>query len=408
MAKETSLQAGRRRIRISNPDKLLFAADGITKLALAEYYAAVEPAMRTHVDDRPLNVWRWNAGIDKGVVVQQEIPKGVPDWVRRVAVPRRGKGGTVTHAVGGAQVCVALAQFNCVTPHVWTARADDVDKPDRLVFDLDPPDEDAGAHFDVIRKGALALGDLLRELGLRPVRDDLGLARPARRRRRCAAGTTPTPCARGRASSPSCWSSAIRTGSRRRGARRSAAAACSSTSPATPTARPTVAPYAVRALPGAPVAAPLAWEELGDPTCTRAAGRSPRCRTGWRRPATRGRASRAPRRRPAPALDAGELARQRRARCARSSRRAPGRRGARGRVPSKYAPLTPASAGSAISRHVASTPCSSGESGLMPASVTIFVGMYVAGCSAVAVTSAGSSSSARSSVSMIWASLDCA
>ena len=122
MAKEMFLQAGRRRIRVSNPDKLLFPADGFTKLDLAEYYAAVEPAMRPHVDDRPLNVWRWNAGIDKGVVVQQEIPKGVPDWVRRVEVPRRGKGGTVTHAVGGAQVCVALAQFNCVTPHAWTAR----------------------------------------------------------------------------------------------------------------------------------------------------------------------------------------------------------------------------------------------------------------------------------------------
>ena len=70
--------------------------------------------------------------------------------------------------------------------------------------------------------------------------------------------------------------------------------------------------------------------------------------------------------------------------------------------------MTPSSAGSATSRQVASTPCSSGETGVIPASVTIFVGMYVAGCSAVAVTWAGSSSSARSNASMIWASLDCA
>ena len=94
------MRAGRRRVRISNPDKVLFPDDGITKLDLADYYAAVAPAMLPHVRDRPLNLWRWNAGIAKPVVVQQEIPKGAPEWVRRITVPRR-RGGTVTHAVGG-------------------------------------------------------------------------------------------------------------------------------------------------------------------------------------------------------------------------------------------------------------------------------------------------------------------
>ena len=264
MAKETFLQAGRRRIRISNPDKLLFPADGITKLALAEYYAAVEPAMRTHVADRPLNVWRWNAGIDRDVVVQQESPKGVPEWVRRVAVPRRGKkGGTVTHAVGGAQVCVALAQFNCVTPHAWTARADDVDKPDRLVFDLDPPDDDPDAHFGVIRDGALALGELLRELGMRPyamTSGSRGLHVVAPLRRRHDSDTV-----RARAGElaellverhPHGLTTAWRK--EKRGGRVLVDVARNTYG------QTTVAPYAVRALPGAPVATPLAWEELGD------------------------------------------------------------------------------------------------------------------------------------------------
>ena len=264
MAKETTIRAGRRRIRISNPDKVLFPADRITKLGLAEYYAAVEPAMRRHVGDRPLNVWRWNAGIERSVVVQQEIPKGVPEWVPRVAVPRRGKGGTVTHAVGGAQVCVALAQFNCVTPHVWTARADGPDRPDRLVFDLDPPDEDAGAHFAVIRKGALALGDLLRELGLRPyamTSGSRGLHVVAPLRRRHDSDTV-----RARAGelaellverSPDGLTTAWRK--EKRGGRVLVDVARNTYG------QTTVAPYAVRALPGAPVATPLAWEELEDP-----------------------------------------------------------------------------------------------------------------------------------------------
>ena len=85
----TSVRAGRRRVPLTHPEKVLFPADGVTKADLAAYYAAVAPAMVPHVRDRPLNLWRWNAGIDKKVVVQQEIPKGAPDWVRRVTVPRR-------------------------------------------------------------------------------------------------------------------------------------------------------------------------------------------------------------------------------------------------------------------------------------------------------------------------------
>src|SRR5215213_10200677 len=168
-APEAFLRAGRRRVRLSNPAKLLFPDDGVTKADLAAYYAEIAPAMLPHVRDRPLNLWRWNAGIDKPVVVQQEIPKGAPDWVRRVTVSRR-KGGDVTHAVGGeAATLVWLANQNCITPHAWQSRADRPDRPDRVVFDLDPPDEDTdGRHFPAIRAGALELGTLLRELGLEP------------------------------------------------------------------------------------------------------------------------------------------------------------------------------------------------------------------------------------------------
>ena len=274
MAKETTIRAGRRRIRISNPDKLLFPgrANGdeasgrgrITKLDLAAYYAAVEPAMRTHVDDRPLNVWRWNAGIERPVVVQQEIPKGVPDWVRRVDVPRRGKGGTVCHAVGGAQVCVALAQFNCVTPHAWTARADRPDQPDRLVFDLDPPDEDASAHFAIIRSGARALGELLRELGLEPfamTSGSRGLHVVAPLRRRQDSDTVRTRAGELAEALVERHPDGLTTAWRKekRGGRVLVDVARNTYG------QTTVAPYAVRALPGAPVAAPLAWEELDDP-----------------------------------------------------------------------------------------------------------------------------------------------
>ena len=162
------IRAGRRTVRISSADKLLFPADGITKADLARYYAGVAPVMAPHVKDRPLNLWRWNAGIEKPVVIQQAIPKGAPDWVRTVTVERR-KGGEVTHAVGGEAATLRLARaINCITPHAWPSRADRPGFPDRIVFDLDPPDEDAAAHFPAIRAGALLLGERLRGLGPRP------------------------------------------------------------------------------------------------------------------------------------------------------------------------------------------------------------------------------------------------
>jgi bifunctional non-homologous end joining protein LigD len=260
------LRAGRRRVRISNPDKLLFPGDGITKADLASYYAAVAPAMVPHVRDRPLNLWRWNSGIDGELVVQQAIPKGAPEWVRRVTVARR-RGGEVSHAVGGeAATLVWLANQNCITPHAWTARADRPDHPDRIVFDFDPPD-DRDSHFDAIRAGALAMGDLLRERGLSPFAMTSGsrglhVVAPLRRgpdsdRVRAVAGELADEVAdRLPDELTTSWRKAGRGGRVLVDAARNTYA------------QTAVAPYAVRAKPGAPVATPLAWEELDDPELT--------------------------------------------------------------------------------------------------------------------------------------------
>jgi bifunctional non-homologous end joining protein LigD len=257
------MRAGRRQVRLTHPDKVLFPADGLTKADLAAYYAAVAPAMVPHVRDRPLNLWRWNAGIERPVVIQQEIPKGAPEWVRRVSVGRR-KGGAVCHAVGGeAATLVWLANQNCITPHAWTSRADRPDHPDRLVFDLDPPDDGDG-HLEPIRTGALALGELLRELGLAPYAMTSGsrgihVVAPVRRgadsdTTRTRAGEIADVVAARRPDALTTeWRKAKRGG-------RVLVDVARNTYGQT-----AVAPYAVRARPGAPVATPLAWEELEDP-----------------------------------------------------------------------------------------------------------------------------------------------
>jgi bifunctional non-homologous end joining protein LigD len=248
-------------VKLSHPEKVLFPQDGLTKADLAAYYASVGEWMVPHVRDRPLNLWRWNTGIDGKLVVQQDIPKGAPDWVARVETPRR-KGGSIEHVLcQDADTLRWLANQNCITPHVWSARRDRLDRPDRIVFDFDP---EAGSDFALVREGALLAGEKLRELGLQPFAMVTGskgihVVAPIKRTReamwvRERAGEIGVEIA-GR--SPDTltteWRKEKRDGKI-----------------LVDTARNTygqtvVAPYAVRALPGAPVATPLEWDELSDP-----------------------------------------------------------------------------------------------------------------------------------------------
>jgi len=258
-----TLKVGRRSVRISSADKILFPDDGITKADLANYYAAVAPVMAVHTRDRPLNLWRWNRGIDNEVVIQQAIPKGAPDWVKRVTVSRR-RGGEVTHAVGGeAATLVWLANQNCITPHVWTARADKPDQPDRIVFDFDPPDDSDKSHLDAIRAGALAIGDLLREKGLQPyamTSGSRGIHVVAPLRRGPDSNTVRTVAGEWAEELAARLPDQLTTSWRKegRGGRVLVDAARNTY------AQTAVAAYAVRAKPGAPVATPLFWDEIAD------------------------------------------------------------------------------------------------------------------------------------------------
>jgi bifunctional non-homologous end joining protein LigD len=250
-----------RAVKLSHPDKVLFPDDGLTKADLAAHFERVAPAMLPHVRDRPLNLWRWNDGIAGPRVVQQDMPKGAPDWLKRVRTPRR-RGGSISHPLANDVATLRwLANQNCITPHVWSARADRLDRPDRIVFDLDPPD---GVQFGAIRAAALALGEHLRGLKLEPFAMTTGsrgihVVAPLRRMRtadvvRETAGLIAAGFAAEHDDTLTTeWRKAKR-------AERILVDTARNTY-----AQTVVAPYAVRALRGAPVATPLAWEELEDP-----------------------------------------------------------------------------------------------------------------------------------------------
>jgi bifunctional non-homologous end joining protein LigD len=147
---------------ITHPEKVLFPDDGITKGELASYYELVAPVMVPHVRGRPVTMERFPSGIGRKGFIQKDVSKGFPEWLKRVEVPK--KGGTVRHPiVTDTRSLLWLANQNSITPHVWTSRAPRLLHPDICVFDLDPSEDEQPA---VLRAAALALRDLLEELGL--------------------------------------------------------------------------------------------------------------------------------------------------------------------------------------------------------------------------------------------------
>ncbi|MFI9202583.1 non-homologous end-joining DNA ligase [Streptomyces sp. NPDC053048] len=253
------LRIGGRVVPLSNPDKELFPDDGITKAELVDYYRAVSHVMLPHLKGRPLIMERHPDGYGGKSFIQKDVPGYFPDWIHRREVPKEG--GSVTMALcDDAATLAYLADQACITPHPWLSRADHLNCPDRLVFDLDPPAED----FEIVRWAAGALGDLLTDLGLRPAvmttgsrglhllvlldrRTDFDTARAFAR---SAAELLATRHSDKLTTEPR---KAKRRGRLYLDVQRNAYAQSS------------VAPYAVRARPHAPVATPVTWDELDDP-----------------------------------------------------------------------------------------------------------------------------------------------
>lgn len=147
---------------ITHPDKVMFPDSGITKGELAAYYEQIAPVMLPHIRRRPITMERYHRGITAPGFFQKDVSKGFPTWLERVEVPKRD--GIVHHAlVTGKRSLLWLANQNCITPHVWTSRSPNLYYPDICVFDLDPSKEN---ELDVLCAAALALRDLLKELGL--------------------------------------------------------------------------------------------------------------------------------------------------------------------------------------------------------------------------------------------------
>ncbi|MEU6148149.1 non-homologous end-joining DNA ligase [Streptomyces sp. NPDC047081] len=261
-----SVRAGRRTVEVHRPGKVLFPGDGdgkeYTKGDLVDYYRSVAAFMLPHLRGRPLMLERHPDGLGGPRFMQKNTPDNYPDWISRVELPKEG--GTVCHTVcDDSATLLYLADQAALTLHRWLSRVGRIDRPDRMVFDLDPARDD----FAAVREAAWQLGELLDELRLssalmttgsrgvhvivplnghhdfdetrafaRDVAETLAEAHPDRL----------TTAARKKDRGDRLYLDVGRNAY----------------------AQTAVAPLTVRALPGAPVATPIDWTQLDDPGLT--------------------------------------------------------------------------------------------------------------------------------------------
>lgn len=150
-------------IELTHPDRVLWPEQGTTKQALAEYYESVADRMLPHIEQRPLTLYRCPSGRQGQCFFQKHAAAGIPDVVGRVEIPEEDGTGTYMTITGLPSV-IALVQFGVLEFHVWGSRADRIDRPDRVVFDLDPDPE---LKWTEVVAAALLLRERLDELGLR-------------------------------------------------------------------------------------------------------------------------------------------------------------------------------------------------------------------------------------------------
>ena len=259
-ARSDSLTVGNIRVDLSNIGKVFFPADEITKGDVIGYYRDVASRMLPYLRDRPIAMARYPDGLNGQRIFQKNVPDYFPGWVTRAEVSKQD--GRLQHVIcDKPATLVYLANQACLELHVFLSRVGRLGNPDQLVFDLDPPDDQ---QFGDVRQAALALRDLLEgELGLTAFVKTTGgtglhvhvTLNPAadfdsvRAFARQAGGLLA-------ARHPSLVTTEQRKG--KRGSRvyidimRNAYA------------QTVVAPYVVRARPGAPVAVPLHWDEVAD------------------------------------------------------------------------------------------------------------------------------------------------
>ena len=149
-------------VHVTHPDRVLFADQGVTKRDLIDYYLKVADLMLPHVAGRPLSLVRCPQGAGGQCFFQKHASPGWPDLFKSIRIKEKSGSNQYLY-IEDERGLVAAAQFGVLEIHIWGSKADEVERPDRMVFDLDP---DEGLAFDKVKDAAGELRQRLGKLGL--------------------------------------------------------------------------------------------------------------------------------------------------------------------------------------------------------------------------------------------------
>jgi bifunctional non-homologous end joining protein LigD len=247
-------------VRMTNPDRVMFPRQGATKRAIAEYYVQAAQLMLPYLSRRPLTLVRCPEGRGEDCFFQKHASASVPDDIERISIEERSGKTRDYMLVHSRRGLVATAQLGALELHIWGSRSDRLERPERVVFDLDP---DESVRFATVRDAAFELREVLEAVGLQSFALLTGgkgvhVIVPIRRTRS--------------------WTD-VKDFAKSVASRLAEAAPERYVSKASKELRKdriyldwlrnergatAIAPWSPRARPGAPIAAPVDWEELDD------------------------------------------------------------------------------------------------------------------------------------------------
>ena len=250
---------GSGKVTLTHPERILYPRDKITKRDVADYYDAIAEPMIHALRDRPLTLEHWNDGIGKPSWFHQNIGREGPPWLTTVETPTRASSRkTVRHlVVNDRETLRWLAQMSVLTVHMWSSRAPSLNEPDWFVFDLDPA---KGKGIEQAIEAAIVIRGLLENLQLPSVPKTSG-KRGIHVFIPLAPGYTHEQAADFACSISAAVAAKVpfmtveRSIAKRRGR---LYLDCLQNG----YGKTMVAPYSLRAIDGAPVSAPLKWEEI--------------------------------------------------------------------------------------------------------------------------------------------------
>jgi bifunctional non-homologous end joining protein LigD len=153
-----------RPVRLSNLDKVFFPKSGITKGDLIQYYASVAPVLLTHLRGRPLSMNRYPDGIEGASFYEKRAPGHQPNWMRTEPVPSDSQGGEIDFLLADSREAMMwFANMGCIEVHPFHSTVPNLDDPSYAIFDFDPAE---GSSWDQVTAGARLLKVALGQLGL--------------------------------------------------------------------------------------------------------------------------------------------------------------------------------------------------------------------------------------------------